>query len=104
MHSRHGGAVPGPGSCEPAWDLSNISHQVVKEHVQRVSPSASPASCSDTQVYTSMGRRKAKAPAQEPDTYIEADSEEAGQEAVQSQHQVPETALGKKLASAGEFD
>ena len=38
-----------------------------------------------------------------PDTFIEADPEEAYEEAQKSGPEVPESAVGKKLASAGDI-
>jgi hypothetical protein len=51
-----------------------------------------------------MGKRKNKDISALPDTYIEADPEEAHEEAQKSGPDVPESAVGKKLASAGEED
>jgi hypothetical protein len=48
-----------------------------------------------------MGRKKNKNANVVPDTYIEADPVEASEEARKSGDAVPESALGKKLASAG---
>jgi hypothetical protein len=48
-----------------------------------------------------MGKKKNKNVNVVPDTYIEADPVEASEEARKSGDTVPESALGKKLASAG---
>lgn len=50
-----------------------------------------------------MGKKKGKSkkPEGPPDTYMEADPEEAAVEASSSVSEVPESAMGKKMASAG---
>ena len=48
-----------------------------------------------------MGRRRNKSVVASCDTYIEADPVEAGEEAKKSGSELPESAVGRKLASAG---